>query len=76
MVPVRRLAGLAALFIFLLAAGTLAARAEVFPPSCAGPLPAGWSTPGGATTGWSIVADETGEGACSLRSNAMSDAAA
>ncbi len=46
---------------------------ETFPPNC-GSLGAGWSTPAGATTGWSIVANSnSSEGACSLRSNAPGD---
>ena len=50
---------------------TTPAAADTFPPNCV--LPAGWSTPGGATTGWSIAIDSTAAGSCSLKSNPMGD---
>ena len=62
------------LFFVLLAAGRAATAAEIFPPNCA-PLPAGWSTPAGATTGWSIVTDVSVEGLCSMKTNPLSDSA-
>lgn len=65
-----RLAAALALSLF---AWLQAAHAELFPPTCSA-LPAGWSTPAGATTGWSIATDLSAEGDCSLKSNAMGDA--
>jgi large repetitive protein len=70
------MARIAALLVFFLALGIGTSHAEIFPPNCAGPLPSGWSTPAGATTGWSIVTDISAEGSCSLRSNAMTDSSA
>jgi len=55
-------------------AAAKAGAAETFPPNCA-PLPAGWSTPAGATTGWSIVNDISLEGLCSLKTNPLTDSA-
>ena len=47
------------------------AASELFPPAC-GALPAGWSVPGGATSGWSAEANFTSTtGGCSLRSNVI-----
>jgi len=67
-----RLAAVLLLFLFAVAGRTSAA--ELFPPNCAA-LPAGWSTPAGATTGWSLVTDVSTEGLCSLKSNPMTDSA-
>ncbi|MEO8101620.1 MAG: putative Ig domain-containing protein [Betaproteobacteria bacterium] len=50
-----------------------AAANELFPPAC-GALPAGWSVPVAATSGWSAEANFTSTtGGCSLRSNDISD---
>jgi hypothetical protein len=65
---------LAALFLLLALFGARAHAAETFPPNCAA-LPAGWSTPAGATTGWSLVTDVSLEGLCSMKANTMGDAA-
>ena len=46
---------------------------EVFPVNCA--IPADWVVTPGATTGWSVVTDRKRSGACSLKSNAMPNAA-
>ena len=46
---------------------------EVFPTNCA--VPAGWTTPGIATTGWAVATDRKRSGSCSLKSNAMANAA-
>ncbi len=40
---------------------------EVFPAGCT--MPSGWSTPAGATAGWSVANDRRRSGACSLKSN-------
>lgn len=46
------------------------ASQELFPPACA--MPAGWVTPGGATTGWMVsTAEQASAGACSLKSMPM-----
>ena len=44
---------------------------EVFPPDCL--VPAGWSTPGGATTGWIVSTDSFAAGTCSLKSNVLAN---
>ena len=48
------------------------AASEIFPPMCT--MPPGWSVPAGATTGWSVSAnEEASTGACSLKSMPMPD---
>ena len=47
------------------------AQAPEFPPGCT--LPVDWTVPVGATTGWSVASDSVYAGACSLKSNPMSD---
>jgi len=42
-----------------------------FPDNCFFPL--GWTTPAGATTGWTVDFNEARSGACSLRSKPMGD---
>lgn len=49
----------------------LPAGTEIFPPDCA--LPAGWTVPAGANSGWSVATNEVSAGACSLRSNPIGD---
>lgn len=48
-----------------------AAAAEVFPPGCL--LPVGWTVPGTANSGWSVASNDSTEGICSLKSNAIGD---
>lgn len=43
--------------------------AEVFPPKCQ--MPAGWTIPGTAQSGWSAVTDNASVGICSLKSNVI-----
>jgi hypothetical protein len=40
---------------------------DAFPVGCG--MPAGWTTPPGATAGWSVDTSQAAEGSCSLRSN-------
>ena len=49
--------------------GPYVAVVDLFPPSCA--IPAGWTTPAGATTGWSASTDSAAIGNCSLKSNTL-----
>lgn len=45
---------------------------ERFPSNCV--MPAGWTVPAGATTGWSVdVNQSSSDGACSLKSNPVPD---
>lgn len=48
-----------------------AAASEIFPPTCQ--LPAGWTVPGTAQSGWSVVSNDATEGICSLKSNPIGD---
>jgi hypothetical protein len=43
-----------------------------FPLGCT--MPAGWTTPSGASAGWSVATDSVGIGPCSLKSNPIPDA--
>jgi hypothetical protein len=72
--PFSRLAAALLLFLASLALGDAHAQ-EQFPPNCA-PLPAGWSKPAGATTGWSLVNDISVEGLCSMKAVSPGDAPA
>ncbi|MEP7154133.1 MAG: fibronectin type III domain-containing protein [Betaproteobacteria bacterium] len=46
---------------------------ELFPPACN--MPAGWTVPGGSTTGWMVASNENStEGGCSLRPMFLADA--
>lgn len=52
-------------------ATTLAIAVDTFPLNCH--MPSGWTVPGTAQSGWSVVANEASEGTCSLKSNAVTD---
>ncbi len=47
---------------------------EAFPPSCG--APPGWTTPAGATAGWSVATDRERTGSCSMKSDPIPNAAA
>lgn len=44
---------------------------ELFPANCQ--LPVGWTVPGTAQQGWSVVTNDANEGTCSLKSNSITD---
>lgn len=44
---------------------------EAFPKRCQ--MPAGWTIPASANSGWSVVTNDAVEGACTLKSNAIVD---
>ena len=46
---------------------------EIFPPDCL--IPAGWTTPMTTPYGWAVAFDRARNGSCSLKSDAMPDAA-
>lgn len=50
---------------------TLSNATDSFPVNCQ--MPIGWTVPGSAQSGWSVVNNDASEGTCSLKSNAVTD---
>ena len=50
---------------------TISIVTEQFPVNCQ--LPAGWTVPGTAQAGWSVVNNEANQGVCSLKANAIAN---
>lgn len=48
---------------------TISIVTEQFPVNCQ--LPVGWTVPGTAQAGWSVVTNEANQGTCSLKANAI-----